>query len=168
MLKPWRAWLMRPSHAPCTQGLRALLQRLTLGAYPGVIKAAMAVFDLPEAIAVTRSALCAAGGSLAVVSRLQVGPPPDVGGVVQGRVWCRLICGCQPVLARALAAMDLLCLTSSGCALVLAQAMAYYGGMLAYFWLLATPAVSVPTCHSQVSQPISFLSCAPLSSLPPP
>jgi hypothetical protein len=35
-------------------GLRARLQAATLGLYPGAIKWAMAVFDLPEAIAVAR------------------------------------------------------------------------------------------------------------------
>jgi hypothetical protein len=33
---------------------------------------AMAVFDLPEAVAVTRITVCNAGGTLDVISRLQV------------------------------------------------------------------------------------------------
>ncbi len=33
---------------------------------------AMAIFDIPEAIAVTRTTMCAVNGSLAVISRLQV------------------------------------------------------------------------------------------------
>lgn len=41
-------------HFPDPMGLRARLQAATLGLYPGAIKWAMAVFDLPEAIAVAR------------------------------------------------------------------------------------------------------------------
>ncbi|KAK9835056.1 hypothetical protein WJX81_007542 [Elliptochloris bilobata] len=76
---------------PDPAGLRAGLQRWTLGAYPGVLKAAMAVFDVPEAIAVARATLCSPGGGLAALTRL--------------------------------------------------QAAAFYLGMLAYYWVLATPSV---------------------------
>uniref|UniRef100_A0A7S0RR47 Uncharacterized protein n=1 Tax=Chlamydomonas leiostraca TaxID=1034604 RepID=A0A7S0RR47_9CHLO len=79
------------AHFPDPQGVRTLLRRLTLGAYPGLLKWAMALFDIPEAVAVVRTAMCAAGGTLTTVTRL--------------------------------------------------QAIAYYGGMMAYYWLLATPAV---------------------------
>lgn len=78
-------------HFPDPQGLRLLLQKATLGLYPGLIKIAMAIFDIPELIAVTRISVCAAGGSWAAISRLQV--------------------------------------------------IGYYSGMLAYYWLLATPVV---------------------------
>ena len=47
------------------------MSRWSLGAYPGLVRAAMALFDIPEAIAVTRTAMCAAGG-VAVLPRLQV------------------------------------------------------------------------------------------------
>ena len=60
---------------PDPAGLRAGLQRWTLGAYPGVLKAAMAVFDVPEAIAVARSTLCSPGGGLAALTRLQACVP---------------------------------------------------------------------------------------------
>ena len=81
-------------HFPDPQGLRAMAHKWSLGLYPGIIKAAMAVYDIPEAIAVVRSAVCAApsaAAGFASLSRLQV--------------------------------------------------LAYYGGMLAYYWLLATPAM---------------------------
>lgn len=66
----YREW--EREHFPDPQGLRLLLERMTLGLYPGVLKAAMAVFDVPEAIAVTRTAMCAVQGSLTTISRLQV------------------------------------------------------------------------------------------------
>lgn len=81
-------------HFPDPMGLRAMAHKWSLGLYPGVIKAAMAVYDIPEAIAVVRNAVCAApsaAAGFASLTRLQV--------------W------------------------------------AYYGGMLAYYWLLATPAM---------------------------
>ena len=81
-------------HFPDPAGLRSTLRSATLGLYPGALKAAMALFDVPEAVAVGRAAACAAGARGA--SSL---PRP--------------------------------------------QATAYYGGMLAYYWLLATPAVGL-------------------------
>lgn len=74
-------------HFPDPAGLRGALSAWTLGAYPGAIKALMAAFDVPEAVALGRTALCAG----AALSRL--------------------------------------------------QAAGYYGGVLLYFWVLATPAV---------------------------
>jgi hypothetical protein len=55
------------------------------------IKWVMALFDVPEAIAVSRTAICAAGGQLAQLTRI--------------------------------------------------QAAGFYLGVLAYYWLLATPTV---------------------------
>jgi hypothetical protein len=57
--------------------------RWSLGLYPGIIKAAMAVYDIPEAIAVVRNAVCAA-------------PTPAAGfaGVVVGRWGARARGGC--------------------------------------------------------------------------
>ncbi|EFJ44074.1 hypothetical protein VOLCADRAFT_65342, partial [Volvox carteri f. nagariensis] len=78
-------------HFPDPMGLRQLLQRCTLGLYPGALQLAMGVYDVPELIAVARTTMCEAGGSLESISRL--------------------------------------------------QALSYYAGMLAYYWLLATPAV---------------------------
>ncbi len=51
--------------------VREKISAWTLNAYPGVLRAAMTVFDLPETIAVSRSAICSAGG-LAGLTRLQV------------------------------------------------------------------------------------------------
>ncbi len=64
-------WYQRfeAQHFPDPAGLRDLIARYTLHAYPGVVQAAMALFDVPEAIAVTRTAMCTGPGSL---SRLQV------------------------------------------------------------------------------------------------
>lgn len=45
------------------------LRTYSLGLYPRLIQWAMAIFDLPEAIAVSRNTLCREGGSL---SRIQV------------------------------------------------------------------------------------------------
>lgn len=77
-------------HFPDPKGLRDTVARWTLHLYPTCIKSAMAVFDVPEAIAVSRTQICSAG-SIRQLSRLQAG--------------------------------------------------AYYLGMLAYYWVLATPAV---------------------------
>ncbi|KAK9823894.1 hypothetical protein WJX72_006230 [[Myrmecia] bisecta] len=78
-------------HFPDPMGVRVKVARFSCNLYPGVIKIAMAVFDVPEAIAVARSAICSAG-SIAGLTRL--------------------------------------------------QASAYYLGMLAYYWVLVTPAVA--------------------------
>ncbi|KAL3147784.1 hypothetical protein ABBQ32_002515 [Trebouxia sp. C0010 RCD-2024] len=77
-------------HFPDPKGLRDTVARWTLHIYPNCIQAAMALFDVPEAIAVSRTKICTAGGVLHL-TRLQAG--------------------------------------------------AYYMGMLAYYWVLATPAV---------------------------
>lgn len=65
-------WYQRfeAQHFPDPAGLRELIARYTLHIYPGVVKAAMALYDVPEAIAVTRTAMCAHG--VASLSRLQV------------------------------------------------------------------------------------------------
>jgi len=76
---------------PDPAGLRAALSTATCGAYPGLLKAAMAVYDVPEAIAVGRAAMCA--GRAAGLTRL--------------------------------------------------QGASFYGGLLAYYWLLATPVVGL-------------------------
>ena len=57
-------------HFPDPAGLRESIAKYTLHLYPGILKAAMAVFDVPEAIAVTRTAMCS--GSLSSLPRLQV------------------------------------------------------------------------------------------------
>ena len=57
-------------HFPDPAGLRESIAKYTLHMYPGILKGAMAVFDVPEAIAVTRTAMCT--GSLASLTRLQV------------------------------------------------------------------------------------------------
>ena len=54
---------------PDPQDLRGACSRWTGGLYPGVLQAAFALFDVPEAIAVSRSALCQGVTSL---TRLQV------------------------------------------------------------------------------------------------
>lgn len=57
-------------HFPDPAGLRESIAKYTLHLYPGILKAAMAVFDVPEAIAVTRTAMCSAG--ISSLPRLQV------------------------------------------------------------------------------------------------
>lgn len=79
-------------HFPDPANLRGLLSTWTLGLYPHVIKWLMALYDVPEAIAVSRTAMCAGGGA-AALTRL--------------------------------------------------QALGYYGGVLLYFWVLATPVVGL-------------------------
>lgn len=81
-------------HFPDPMGLRDMAHRWSWGVYPGVIKAAMAVYDIPEAIAVARNAVCSAGSVAAGFAGLS-------------RV----------------------------------QLLAYYAGMLAYYWMLAIPAM---------------------------
>lgn len=56
-------------HFPDPMGIRDKLERYSLGLYSTALKAVMAVFDVPEAIAVTRTAMCS--GGLAAVTRLQ-------------------------------------------------------------------------------------------------
>ncbi|KAI7840166.1 hypothetical protein COHA_005949 [Chlorella ohadii] len=56
-------------HFPDPMGVRARLERWTLGLYPTALKWVMAVFDVPEAISVSRTALCTNG--LAALTRLQ-------------------------------------------------------------------------------------------------
>lgn len=75
---------------PDPAGVRDLLAKLTLGLYPSAIKWLMALFDVPEAIAVTRNAMCSSPA-------------------VELSRW---------------------------------STIAYYAGMLGYYWLLATPAVA--------------------------
>mmetsp|Transcript_31178 Transcript_31178/g.92979 ORF Transcript_31178/g.92979 Transcript_31178/m.92979 type:complete len:255 (-) Transcript_31178:755-1519(-) len=84
-------------HFPDPHGMRPRLEAWTLGLYPGALKAGFALFDVPEAIAVARTAMCAASSS--GVAKLDAISRP--------------------------------------------QAWAYYSGMLAYYWLLATPAVAL-------------------------
>lgn len=69
-------WYQRfeAQHFPDPAGLRELIAKYTLHIYPGVVKAAMALYDVPEAIAVTRTAMCAHG--VASLSRLQVHHQP--------------------------------------------------------------------------------------------
>ena len=56
---------------PDPAGARETLRRMSLGLYPGVIKAAMATFDVVESIAVSRTRVCAAGG-IHALTRIQV------------------------------------------------------------------------------------------------
>lgn len=58
-------------HFPDPAGVRSTLSTLTLGLYPNVIKWAFAAFDVPEVIAVSRTVMCAAGGTAAALTRLQ-------------------------------------------------------------------------------------------------
>ena len=51
--------------------LRSILSSWTFGLYPNAIKWLFAVFDVPEAIAVSRNAACSAAGSFASLTRLQ-------------------------------------------------------------------------------------------------
>ena len=53
-------------------GLRETVASWTLGMYPNCLKYTMAVFDVPETIAVTRKLLCQSG--VASLTRLQVRP----------------------------------------------------------------------------------------------
>ena len=58
---------------PDPQDLRGTCSRWTGGLYPGILQAAFALFDVPEAIAVSRNALCRGVTSL---TRLQVAATP--------------------------------------------------------------------------------------------
>lgn len=55
-------------------GLRARVAAATGGAYPAAVRAAMAAFDVVEAIAVARTSLCTPGA--APLTRIQVPLPP--------------------------------------------------------------------------------------------
>ena len=61
-------------HFPDPKGLRDTVARWTLHIYPKCIQAAMALFDVPEAIAVSRTKICTAGGVMHL-TRLQVFAP---------------------------------------------------------------------------------------------
>ena len=56
---------------PDPAGARETLRQMSFGLYPGAIKAAMAVFDVVESIAVSRTRVCAAGG-IHALTRIQV------------------------------------------------------------------------------------------------
>mmetsp|Transcript_9811 Transcript_9811/g.28079 ORF Transcript_9811/g.28079 Transcript_9811/m.28079 type:complete len:490 (-) Transcript_9811:369-1838(-) len=77
-------------HFPDPNGVRPTLEAATLHLYPSSIKWLMSLFDLPEAIALGRMAMCSEGG------------------------WASLS---RP------------------------QSLGYYLGVLAYYWVLATPAI---------------------------
>ena len=96
---------------PDPAGLRDALSAATAGLYPGALKAAMAVYDAPEAIAVARRTLC--------------------GGAVDGASGGALAAGVSAAI------------TAPARQLTRLQAAGYYGGMLAYYWLLATPTVGL-------------------------
>lgn len=57
-------------HFPDPQGLRRWLASWSLGLYPRCLQWLMAVFDVPESIAVTREIMCSGEG--AALSRVQV------------------------------------------------------------------------------------------------
>ncbi|KAK9809330.1 hypothetical protein WJX73_005806 [Symbiochloris irregularis] len=84
------SWYQRfeAQHFPDPMGMRELVSRWTGHIYPSVLKFSFALFDVPEAIAVSRIAVC-----------------------------------------------------KTGLALTRIQAASYYMGMLAYYWVLATPPV---------------------------
>ena len=58
-------------HFPDPANVRRVLSYWTFGIYPNSIKWLFALFDVPEAIAVSRTAACATGGSFAALTRLQ-------------------------------------------------------------------------------------------------
>ena len=58
------------THFPDPMGLRETVATWTLGVYPNCLKYAMAIFDVPETIAVTRKMLCQSG--VASLTRIQV------------------------------------------------------------------------------------------------
>ncbi len=110
------AW--QDTHFPDPMGLRAMLTKWTLGAYPGVLKWAMAIFDVPEAIAAARTAVCAAT------------PAPGNGSVLG-------------LMAAAGGAVGGSGVAAGFAALGRLHVLAYYGGMLAYYWVLAIPGMGV-------------------------
>ncbi len=57
-------------HFPDPMAVRDKISAWTLHFYPGVLNAAMTIFDLPEAIAVSRTTICSSG--IAGLTRLQV------------------------------------------------------------------------------------------------
>ena len=60
------------AHFPDPMGVRAFLERYSLGVYPRILKYFMAAFDVPEMVAVGRSAICSSQGTWASLTRLQV------------------------------------------------------------------------------------------------
>lgn len=71
------------THFPDPMGLRQTVATWSLGVYPNCLKFAMAVFDVPESIAVTRSLLCGAGG-FASITRVQASPTHISGRLLKG------------------------------------------------------------------------------------
>lgn len=71
-------WYQRfeAEHFPDPYGVRDKLTQWTLGVYPGFLKYAMALFDLPEAIAVARQRACSSSTGLSGLTRLQVAFTP--------------------------------------------------------------------------------------------
>lgn len=72
-------------HFPDPAGLRESIAKYTLHLYPGILKAAMAVFDVPEAIAVTRTAMCS--GDMSSLTRLQVSNPGPIPAAYATGLW---------------------------------------------------------------------------------
>lgn len=57
---------------PDPMGLRQKLTGYTFGLYPAVLKYLMAIYDVPEAVAVARNVICRGSGGLEGLSRIQV------------------------------------------------------------------------------------------------
>ena len=123
-------------HFPDPKGLRDTVAHWTLHLYPGCIRAVMAIFDVPEAIAVSRTAMCV-GSQALELTRLQVSMIVVAGGVPVYQAGCCLLVCCQ----RDCRDQDCPPVHHATVASHHVQAAAYYLGMLAYYWVLATPAV---------------------------
>lgn len=59
-------------HFPDPMGLQRKLSRVSFGMYPGVLKYLMAAYDVPEAVAVVRIAICRSPSGWDELTRLQV------------------------------------------------------------------------------------------------
>ena len=64
-------------HFPDPMGVRAFFTKYSLGIYPRVVKYFMAIFDIPEMVAVGRTTICNSYGTWESLTRLQVSPITD-------------------------------------------------------------------------------------------
>ena len=144
-------------HFPDPAGLRSALRSATWGVYPGALKVAMALYDVPEAVAVGRGSICAVLGrarrsigsaaaeaaeAAAVVAAAAAGAGNATSSLFSSSS-SPFLDGPFSSYSSSPQQQQLTVSAAASLALSRAQAIGFYGGMLAYYWLLATPVVGV-------------------------
>ena len=125
-------------HFPDPAGLRRALRSATWGVYPGALKVAMALYDVPEAVAVGRGSICSVLGRATAAAAAAAAVESASNATAFSSPSSSFLDA-----AAATTAHQMTVSTAASLALTRAQAIGFYGGMLAYYWLLATPVVGV-------------------------